>query len=164
MPDSAVREIKNVKTGWVFGGREREDGSKCFMVPVPDRTANTLLPIIEKHIEKGSIIYSDCWRAYSQLSQMGYQHKTVNHSANFKDPESGCHTNFIEQEWQKAKHMSHMPNFGLKEAHLSSYLCVFPWKKKNAEKDMFLEFLSDAKKVYDGSCGVAGCRFCNSRN
>ena len=46
---------------WVFGGIER--GLKnAFMVVVPDRTKNTLIPVIHKYIRTGSIIMSDEWR------------------------------------------------------------------------------------------------------
>ena len=47
---------------WVSRGIEK--GSKnAFMVVVPDRTMNTLIPIIHKYIRTGSIIMSDEWRA-----------------------------------------------------------------------------------------------------
>lgn len=45
---------------WIFGGVERVSG-KCFMVPVEDRTTETLLTLIRKHILPGSVIISDCW-------------------------------------------------------------------------------------------------------
>lgn len=54
-----------------------------FLVCVERRDAGTLIPIIEKHIEKGTKIMSDCWAAYSKLSEIGYEHETVNHSTNF---------------------------------------------------------------------------------
>ncbi|XP_034192338.1 uncharacterized protein LOC117609779 [Osmia lignaria lignaria] len=33
----------------------------------------------------------------------GYIHLKVNHSINFKDPETGTHTNAIESSWRHAK-------------------------------------------------------------
>ena len=68
---------------WVFGGREKYNKSKIVMAPVNKRDVKTLLPIIAKWIAKGSIIHSDCWKAYNQLENMGYQHVTVNHSKQF---------------------------------------------------------------------------------
>ena len=46
-------------------------------------TEATLLPIIEKFIEKGTTIISDCWKAYCNLEKHGYKHVTVNHSKEF---------------------------------------------------------------------------------
>ena len=43
---------KRVKGQWVFGGRETNDKSKVFMALIKKRNAKTLLPIIEKFIEK----------------------------------------------------------------------------------------------------------------
>ena len=60
-----------------------ENGSEDFRLIVcldNVRDANTLLPIIQEHIEIGSEIHTDAWRAYSQLSSCGYIHKVVNHS------------------------------------------------------------------------------------
>lgn len=51
---------------WVFGGVEQGTG-RCFMVPVKNRKASTLIPIIRHFIEPGTIIRSDCWRAYNGL-------------------------------------------------------------------------------------------------
>lgn len=42
------RSCTNSKEGrWVFGGIERDTG-RCFMTPIPDRSAETLLPLIER--------------------------------------------------------------------------------------------------------------------
>jgi transposase-like protein len=50
----------------VFGGIDRLTG-KCFLVPVPDRKAKTLLALIKKWILPGSIIISDCWSSYNKI-------------------------------------------------------------------------------------------------
>jgi len=57
---------KRVEGQWVFGGVERETG-KCFLVPVENRNAKTLITLITKWIKKGSIIISDCWKAYNSI-------------------------------------------------------------------------------------------------
>ena len=46
---------------WIFEGREKNDKSKIFIVPVDNRNKKTLIPIIQKYIKPGSIIHSDCW-------------------------------------------------------------------------------------------------------
>ena len=54
-------------------------------------TNKTLLPIICQRIRPGSIIFSDCWKAYSKLNTLQYEHKTVNHKYNFVDPTTYAH-------------------------------------------------------------------------
>jgi hypothetical protein len=43
-----------------LGGVERES-RKTFLVPVPDRTADTLKAVIDAWIEPGTTVISDCW-------------------------------------------------------------------------------------------------------
>ena len=57
-----------VEGQWVFGGREKYNKKQIFMIPVCNRKESTLIPIIKKWIEPGSIIHSDCWKAYSKCT------------------------------------------------------------------------------------------------
>jgi hypothetical protein len=91
-----------VKGQWVFGGVERESG-RTFLVAVPDRTADILVAIIRDWIEPGTTVISDFWGAYHELPNHGYTHRTVNHSINFVDSNTGAHTNTIESTWHNVK-------------------------------------------------------------
>ena len=73
----------HVEGQWVFGGYQRSDG-RVFMVPVEDRSKDTLLPIIQDWIKPGTTIISDCWKAYDCLGYEEYEHLRVNHSLTFK--------------------------------------------------------------------------------
>ena len=55
------------------GGRQ-----KAFMVEVLDRSAATLLPLIQQHILPGTTVLSDEWRSYSRIPTLGMVHETVN--------------------------------------------------------------------------------------
>uniref|UniRef100_A0A914Y5T1 ISXO2-like transposase domain-containing protein n=1 Tax=Panagrolaimus superbus TaxID=310955 RepID=A0A914Y5T1_9BILA len=61
---------------WFFGGIEVVSG-RAFIVPVKRRNRETLIPLIQKHIAPGTVIHSDCWAAYSTISQLpqGYIHR-----------------------------------------------------------------------------------------
>ena len=113
------RKIKNNKgnprTGrkiWIVGIMER-DSKKLILYPVKNRSADTLLPIIQKHVSPGSTIYTDGWRGYANLPNigLGYKHYLVNHSNTFKavyeNAETGdivnVDTNKIEGAWSHAK-------------------------------------------------------------
>ena len=54
-----------------------------------------MLPIIKEWILPGTMIISDGWKAYSNLSEHGYQHSVVNHSEEWKNMD-GHTTNKIE--------------------------------------------------------------------
>ena len=114
----------------VFGRREGES-RKCFMVPVVDRSEVTLIPIIQQWIEPGTLIVSDCWKSYTNLTEYGYQHETVNHSKEFKN-EKGFNTNKQESHGRHLK--INLPIFGTRKEHFSSYLAEFRYFFKSPPK------------------------------
>ena len=91
---------------WVLGGVCRSTGH-CFLIPCPGnrRSADVLIPLIQRNVLPGSIVHTDQWAAYNQLTftATGYTHLTVNHSLNFVDPLTGCHTNTQEGLWHHVK-------------------------------------------------------------
>ena len=72
---------------------------------VADRTAATLLPIIQQFCMPNTIIHSDMWAAYNGIVNLpgNYRHNTVNHSRNFVNPLTGTHTNNVEAYWSRIK-------------------------------------------------------------
>ena len=135
-----------VEGQWVFSGREKYNKQKIFMVPVDNRKASTLLPLLKKWILPGTIIHSDCWKAYSQLEKMGYTHVTVNHSKEFVSRSSAACTNSIESDWRHAK--VHMPYYGTHLGDHAGYLAEFMWRRSNSDKDKFLALISDINKTF----------------
>ena len=131
---------------WVFGGFCRET-KECFLCPVEDRSAGTLLPLIVANIEPGSIIMSDEWRSYRQIVNLPqqYTHLTVNHSYNFVDPQTGAHTQSIESMWRSCKRRN-VIECGTRRDRLDFYLSEFMWQTRNANQDLFEKMLEDIKK------------------
>ena len=120
---------------WVFGGFDTVT-KIGFLVEVPDRSAATLIPIIQQWIRPGSIIYSDCWLAYSQLNSLGYTHQTVNHKRNFVDPKTGACTNQVEGMWSRAK-SKFKSLHGTNRSLISEYLAEFMWSQRFSEHSFF---------------------------
>jgi len=83
------------KGQWVLGGVERESGT-TFLVPVPDRTADTHSSVIRAWIEPGTTLISDCWAAYQDIGSLGYTHRAVNRSISSANPDTGDHANTIQ--------------------------------------------------------------------
>ncbi|GFU23570.1 putative transposase-like protein [Trichonephila clavipes] len=130
---------------WVFGGVER-NSNKCFFRVVPNRTKEELLSVIKV---PGSVIISDCWKAYDCLSHEGYQHLRVNNSLTFKDPETGAHTNSIEGTLSAIKrslwnHAAHV------EGEFDHYLAEYMWRRRRGHSldDVFREFLRAITTLY----------------
>ena len=115
---------------WVFGGIERTREKRCFVEVVENRTAETLHDLISKHIATGSIVYTDLWRGYIGIENLGVTHGTVNHSQNFVDPTTGVHTNTIEGLWNGIKRQIPARN---KNKKITNHLLEFIWRKKNKD-------------------------------
>ena len=128
-----------VEGQWVFGGREKYNKKKVFMVPVKDRKKTTLIPLIKRWIAPGTIIHSDCWKAYHDLGCMGYTHVTVNHSKEFIQ-NAAC-TNGIESDWRHAKVT--MPRYGVHRGMHAGYLAEFMWRRKHMDSDRFITLIQD---------------------
>ena len=77
----------------------------------------------------------------------------VNHSVNFIDPESGCHTQNIENLWWQIK--SQLPETYSKHNKLYLHLAEYMWRcMKDKSNDMFIQFLKDAAKYYKGNVSL----------
>jgi transposase-like protein len=131
---------------WVFGGVCRETG-EVFMEKVADRTAATLLEVINRRIAPGTTIMSDSWRAYDRIQNQkdkGFTHLRVNHRFRFVDPETGAHTQTIESTWRLAKQRNKR-QYGTNRGLLDTYLAEFAWRRmvKNQGRDLFKALLED---------------------
>ena len=67
---------------WVFGAVEWVTRN-ILLVPVERKSREVLEEIIFRSIDKNSVVYSDCWKAYRNLGNHFYKHCTVNHSKKF---------------------------------------------------------------------------------
>jgi hypothetical protein len=64
---SGIRDRgKRVDSVWVFGGVEGESRKFCLVL-IENRSAITLLKVIQGWIVSGTTIISDCWKAYDHI-------------------------------------------------------------------------------------------------
>lgn len=128
---------------WVLVGIERTETRKMFAIQVENRSADVLIPLIQKYVLPGSIIISDLWKSYSSLNQLGYSHLTVNHSDTFKDSTTGACTNTVEGTNNALK--IKIPPRNRTKNQIDNYLFEFIWRRKNKKKlfEGFVECLRD---------------------
>ena len=122
-----------------------------FLCSVPDRFSKTLLSGIEKFVKPKTMIYSDCWAAYKALDgHPSYFHADVNHSKNFKNPDTGVHTNNIECLWRDDK-MKNKKMYGMNREMIDSYLCELLWRHyiKKKKLDHFESILMKIRDYND---------------
>ena len=105
----------------VLGFRER--GGNVIAKVVADRTKDTLLPIIHETVEPNSVIMTDDYSGYNDLSKQ-FQHHTVNHSAKQYVNEM-AHTNGIENFWSHLKRGIDGIYHSISNQHLQAYVDEF---------------------------------------
>ena len=137
---------KRVEGQWVFGGCQKDDSDKMFLVPVPCRTKDVLLPLIQRWILPGSVISSDCWKPYMSISNLpeNYTHRKVNHSIGFKAEDGTC-TNTIEGSW---RHLKRSLPHATRQNDYAGYLAEYLYRKKNRDYDLFEKFTDDLAYVF----------------
>ncbi|KAI5646989.1 ISXO2-like transposase domain-containing protein [Phthorimaea operculella] len=136
---------------WVLG--LIEDGSEDLRLEVcPEniRSADVLVPLIQKHVEEGTTIHTDYWRAYDCLGDYGYIHKKVNHS----DPDNpfvannGTHTQ--RTQWRVVKRFFYKDNFN-HPGDFAELIVEYVWRRHiiKYKKDPFVELIKAIKYVYN---------------
>jgi hypothetical protein len=89
-----------VKGQWVFGGVERESRKK-FLVPVPDRTAGTLMAVTNDWIETGTTVVTAGRHTGTFKCTVTYIRPLI--TIGFVDERTGGHTKTIESTWRHVK-------------------------------------------------------------
>lgn len=134
---------------WIFGIIDTTT-HKGILRFVDKRDAETLIPIIQNHVVAGSQVWSDCWAAYRSLSQLGYDHRTVNHSEEFVAADGTC-TNAVESYWAKLKRYCRTTDV-LKSNLIKEHLDEFMWREEFCRDQptcqIFVTFLEHLKERY----------------
>ena len=92
------------------------------------RSRRHLVPLIRRHVQSGSSIISDEWRAYRRgLSNMGYNHYTINHRRWLVNPQTGSHTQHIERARSTVKGHVRRLRGNRTESLLEEHLKVLEW-------------------------------------
>ncbi|GFW01931.1 mitotic-spindle organizing protein 2A [Trichonephila clavipes] len=113
------------------------------MKVVPNQTKEELLSVIKEWMVPGSVINSDCWKAYNCLSR-------VNNSLTSKDPETGAPTYSIEGTWSAIKR-SLRNHAAYVEGEFDHYLAEYMWRRRRGhsmDDDVFQEFLRVITTLY----------------
>jgi transposase-like protein len=96
---------------------------------LPDVKEQTLRPVFEKRVEKGSAVYTDSASCYSFLEEAGYKHETVNHSQ--KEYVRGdVHENRCESLWLQWL-IFILPFQGVAQRNLPAYAKVFQFRRNH---------------------------------
>lgn len=125
---------------WCIGGIER-GSNKVFFTTSNLRDQSTLDKIITKYVTKGTTIYTDSWRGYNNLKNIGYNHEIVCHKENFLNPNNKeIHTQTIEITWRwLKKYLKTYPSIKKKNINFLIRQYFYLKAKKNDFKEILLD-------------------------
>jgi transposase-like protein len=132
---------------WVVVGVELTESRKVFIVPVEKRDAQTLREVIKAHVLPHSRIQTDLWKGYEWLEQdPDYTHQTVNHSIEFKNSETGVHTNIVEGTNGAIKRRISVRN--RVRVGIEGHLDEFVWRRKHEKEALWECFISALRDIH----------------
>lgn len=112
----------------VFGVVKRQGGIKTSIVK--DVRQATLLPLIEKMVKKGSIVFTDESNSSNKVESCGYGHDKVKHGKG-QFSKGNTHTNTIEGFWSQFKRSVNGTFHAVSPKYLQSYLNEFSFRYGN---------------------------------
>jgi transposase len=127
----------------VFGMKQRE--GKVYTQVVRNCSAATLVPIIKGVVPGGSVVYSDEWKAYDGLVNVGYKkHYRVRHSGNVF-ANGRAHVNGIENFWGVAKTRL-VKLRGVRPAFFRLHLKETEWRFNHRHENLYLLLLREFRE------------------
>lgn len=127
----------------VMGLLERH-GEVRFQI-VPNTRRKSLEPIVQRHIETGSNVYSDNLPSYRSLDDAEYIHKVIDHAEKYV--EGNVHTNGIENFWSLLKRTLKGTYVSVEPFHLFRYLDEQAFRfNKRTGNDLY-RFIETAKAL-----------------
>jgi len=115
----------------VFGMLERN--GTVFAIVVTDVSAPTLMNLVAKHTEKGSVYHTDTFRSYRSIHRYG-KHFKIDHSKQFRNGAS--HINGLEGFWSYAKERFHKYH-GVSKDHFFLYLKELEFRFNERQLNIF---------------------------
>ena len=121
----------------VMGLLERDGEVRCQVIANTKR--KSLHGEVSKHVEPGSMVYSDALRSYNQLDQE-YIHNVINHAVEYV--RGNVHTNGIENFWSLLKRSIKGTYVSVEPFHLFRYLDEQSFRfntRKATDADRFIQ-------------------------
>lgn len=149
-----------------FGILER--GKEIRTMVIPDRTRDTVLPIIREHVHAGTAVYTDDMSGYNRLSDE-FIHGVVDHANKYVD--GRVHTNSLENFWSQLKRNISGTYVAVEPFHLFRYLDEqsFRYNVRGSKKnptvehkrfDLAMAGIMGKRLTYAGLTGKTGDATC----
>ncbi len=105
---------------------------------IPDASVASIIPFLQSNVATGSILMTDRFKSYYNVSKLGYQHETINHQKN-EFARGIVHTNTIEGFWSQLKRSVNGTYHAVSRKYLQTYLNEFSYRYslRHSEQPVF---------------------------
>eukprot|EP01022_Parablepharisma_sp_SALTPOND_P015506 TRINITY_DN2199_c0_g1_i1.p1 TRINITY_DN2199_c0_g1~~TRINITY_DN2199_c0_g1_i1.p1 ORF type:complete len:320 (-),score=15.48 TRINITY_DN2199_c0_g1_i1:223-1047(-) len=126
---------------WAIGMYERNTGAVRIFT-VEKRDAKTINRLCLDNIVSETRIWSDLWKGYLQLEDIGFQHSTINHSISYGYGEKT--TNRIESVWSQLKDFAKIYSKAIPASNCQEFLTELLFRREKASMAQRLAFIMGA--------------------
>jgi transposase-like protein len=105
-----------------------EKGGELITRVVPNVKRESLLPIVQEHVTRGTHIHTDALPSYNVLGKGGYRHSKVRHQWKEYVGAEGQTVNSIEGFWAMLKRGINGTHIHVSAKHLPKYLGEFEYR------------------------------------
>ncbi|KAG0421375.1 hypothetical protein DMUE_6296, partial [Dictyocoela muelleri] len=135
-PSNTLDDMEGIQ--WLVGGIEETIQRKFFLVIVPNRQSSTILDLLRRNVNEGSVIITDGYPSYpSAVNDFNSLHLIVSHSEGFVNYQ-GDHTNLIENLWSHFK-IEYRSRRGIVVCRMEDFVYEFYFKKTYLKERNVLE-------------------------
>jgi transposase len=127
----------------VFAMVERKGSVKADVIPAS--RAFRVRSKLQQHVHPGSTIYTDDWTGYASLSDHGWKHRSVNHSARVY-VDGLTHTQTVEGFFSLVKNGIRGVYHSVSKKWLQGYVNEYAWRynRRDNGRAMFLDLLGES--------------------
>ncbi len=128
----------------VLGAAQRE--GKVIAHVVPDVKRHTLVPFMNKNVDRNAILFTDEFPSYDHMARIGYKHLRIEHHLKVY-ARGKVHTNSIEGFWSLVKRGIGGVYHSVSPQYLQSYVneYSFRYNHRNDETPMFRLMLNQIR-------------------
>jgi transposase len=120
------------------------DGDEVVTKVVPNVKRSSLMPHINAHVAKGSLINTDELKSYNSIPDHGFRHITVNHGTGQYVGTMGATVNGMEGFWSQLKRSINGTHIHVSGKHLWKYAkeAEYRFNRRDCASSMLPELLS----------------------
>lgn len=118
------------KNQHIIAGFVERKTRKLRLDIIPNLKEETLYPLVETHVQKGSFFFTDSRISYSAAC-VYFKHRTTNHSKGEFARGGFVHSNTIEQIWGDIKGIIRTIHHGISKKYRHLYLAQYIFKYEN---------------------------------